>query len=93
MALFFYQFTPLYGHNLKCVLVTDKSSKNGTLSVNLDEIFIEFVDQHHFKKIVFHTQKSKKCITNSTANRLPSFGISFNSSKKRTFFRQMQSSD
>ena len=68
MALFFYQFTPLYGHNpdftdkcskkpalsvnlqhndqkftdkspknddlsVKCVLLTDRSSKNGTLSV------------------------------------------------------------
>ena len=52
MALFFYQFTPLYGHNqkftdkspenaglsVKYVLLTDKSSKNGTLSVNLSEI-------------------------------------------------------
>ena len=59
MALFFYQFTPLYGHNLnhhhngqkftekslenaglsvKCVLLTDKSAKNGTLSVNSSEI-------------------------------------------------------
>ena len=35
--------------------VTVKTAKKGTLSVNLDEIFIEFVDQHHFKKIVFHT--------------------------------------
>ena len=73
MALFFYQFTPLYGHNpgftdkcsknpalsvnphhngqkftdkslemaclsVKCVLLTDKSAKKGTLSVNLSEI-------------------------------------------------------
>ncbi len=52
MALFFYQFTPLYGHNqkftdksleiaglsVKCILVTDKSAKKGTLSVNLNEI-------------------------------------------------------
>ncbi|WP_288617557.1 hypothetical protein [uncultured Ligilactobacillus sp.] len=41
--------------SVKCVLLTDKPARNGTLSVNLDEIFIEFVDQHHFKKIVFHT--------------------------------------
>ena len=53
MALFFYQFTPLYGHNLenaglsvKCVLLTDKSAKNGTLSVNLNEIFDKSVEQH-----------------------------------------------
>ena len=73
MALFFYQFTPLYGHNpgftdkcfknsllsvnhqhngpkftdkslgnaglsVKYGLLTDKSAKNGTLSVNLSEI-------------------------------------------------------
>ena len=49
MALFFYQFTPLYGHNLenvglsvKCVLLTDKPAKMGTLSVNLSEL----VEQH-----------------------------------------------
>ena len=56
MALFFYQFTPLYGHNqkftdkslenaglsVKCVLLTDKSSKMAVLSVNLDES----VEQH-----------------------------------------------
>ncbi|MFJ6909676.1 MAG: hypothetical protein ACIRZM_05560 [Ligilactobacillus ruminis] len=60
MALFFYQFTPLYGHNqkftdkplenaglsVKCVLLTDKSAKNGTLSVNLNEIFDKSVEQH-----------------------------------------------
>ena len=58
MALFFYQFTPLYGHNqkftdkslknaglsVKCVLLTDKSAKNGTLSVNLDGILAELVE-------------------------------------------------
>ena len=73
MALFFYQFTPLYGHNpgftdkcsekrlvsvnhqhndqkftdkslenadlsVKCVLLTDKSSKKDALSVNSSEI-------------------------------------------------------
>ena len=66
MALFFYQFTPLYGHNpkkpalsvnlhhngqkftdkspenvglsVKCGLLTDKSAKIGSLSVNLSEI-------------------------------------------------------
>ena len=56
MALFFYQFTPLYGHNqkftdkslenvglsVKCVLLTDKPAKMGTLSVNLSEL----VEQH-----------------------------------------------
>ena len=66
MALFFYQFTPLYGHNpgkrllsvnphhngqkftdkspendglsVKCVLLTDKLAKIGSLSVKLSEI-------------------------------------------------------
>ena len=33
MALFFYQFTPLYGHNL---LITEKSAKKGTLSVKFE---------------------------------------------------------
>ena len=47
MALFFYQFTPLYGHNL---LLTDKSAKNGILSVKLSEILVE---QHYFLKDVF----------------------------------------
>ena len=69
MALFFYQFTPLYGHNpkkrllsvnshhngqkftdkspeniglsVKCVLLTDKSAKIGSLSVNLSEILAD----------------------------------------------------
>ena len=64
MALFFYQFTPLYGHNqkftdkspkndglsVKCVLITDKSAKNGILSVKLSEILVE---QHYFFKDVF----------------------------------------
>ena len=73
MALFFYQFTPLYGHNpkkrlvsvnhqhndqkftdkslenaglsVKCVLLTDKSAKNGTLSVNLNEILTELLER------------------------------------------------
>ena len=43
MALFFYQFTPLYGHNpkndglsVKYVLLTDKSAKKGTLSVKFE---------------------------------------------------------
>nr|WP_206538822.1 hypothetical protein [Ligilactobacillus ruminis] len=35
MALFFYQFTPLYGHNL---LLTDKSAKKGILSIKLRKI-------------------------------------------------------
>ena len=60
MALFFYQFTPLYGHNqkftdkslenaglsVKCVLLTDKSAKNGTSSVNLHEILTRLVEQN-----------------------------------------------
>ena len=64
MALFFYQFTPLYGHNHKMVKngrlsvkiqifrpsFTDKSAKNGILSVKLSEILVE---QHYFLKDVF----------------------------------------
>ena len=60
MALFFYQFTPLYGHNqkftdkslenaglsVKCVLLTDKSSKTAALSVNLNEILDKLVEQY-----------------------------------------------
>ena len=81
MALFFYQFTPLYGHNpgftdkysknsllsvnhqhngqkftdkspknaglsVKCVLLTDKPSKMCSLSVNLNEILAESVEQY-----------------------------------------------
>ena len=81
MALFFYQFTPLYGHNpdftdkcskkpalsvnphhngqkftdkslenaslsVKCVLLTDKSSKMDALSVNLNEILDKLVEQY-----------------------------------------------
>ena len=81
MALFFYQFTPLYGHNpgftdkcskkrllsvnsqhngpkftdkslknaglsVKCVLLTDKSAKKGSLSVNQEEILVELVERH-----------------------------------------------
>ena len=32
--------------SVKCVLLTDKSSKMGSLSVNLDEILAELVEQH-----------------------------------------------
>ena len=32
--------------SVKCVLLTDKSSKKGPLSVNLDEILAELVEQH-----------------------------------------------
>ena len=32
--------------SVKCVLLTDKSAKNGTLSVNLDEILDRLVEQH-----------------------------------------------
>ena len=34
------------GLSVKCVLVTDKSSKNGTLSVNLSEISAGLVKQY-----------------------------------------------
>ena len=61
---------------------TDKSAKKSTLSVNLDEILAELGEQRHF----FHTRKIKKRLTNSSENRPPSFGTSFNSSKKRDFF-------
>ena len=57
MALFFYQFTPLYGHNLEKRLLsvnsqyngqkfTDKPLENAGLSVNLNEIFDKSVEQH-----------------------------------------------
>ena len=44
------------------------------------------VEQHHFKKCSFLYGKSKKRLEKSIKNRLPSFDISFNSSKKRDFF-------
>ena len=34
------------GLSVKCVLLTDKSSKMAVLSVNLDEILAELVEQH-----------------------------------------------
>ncbi|WP_252266100.1 hypothetical protein, partial [Ligilactobacillus ruminis] len=38
------------GLSVKCVLLTDKSAKNGILSVKLSEILVE---QHYFFKDVF----------------------------------------
>ena len=37
--------------SVKCVLLTDKSSKKGPLSVNLDEILAELVEKHCIKKM------------------------------------------
>ena len=34
------------GLSVKCILLTDKSAKNGTSSVNLSEIFDKSVEQH-----------------------------------------------
>ena len=79
MALFFYQFTPLYGHNpknsclsvnlphndqkftdkslenaglsVKCVLLTDKSSKMKLLSVNSSEILAHRPEQEKIRAI------------------------------------------
>ena len=42
MALFFYQFTPLYGHNPS---FTDKCSKKPALSVNLHHNGQKFTDK------------------------------------------------
>ncbi|EGM50310.1 hypothetical protein LRU_01992 [Ligilactobacillus ruminis SPM0211] len=41
-------------------------------------------------RFFFTSKKLKRCITNSIANRPPSFGISFNSSKKLNFFCEIQ---
>ena len=38
------------GLSVKCFLLTDKSAKNGTLSVNLSEILAEMVEQRHSLK-------------------------------------------
>ncbi len=43
----------------KALPVTDKSMKKGTLSVNLDEILAELVEQRHFKKDSFPHKKIK----------------------------------
>ena len=41
------------GLSVKCVLLTDKSSKISCLSVNLNEIFAELVEQRRlFKKML-----------------------------------------
>ena len=48
------------GLSVKCILLTDKSSKMGSLSVNLNEILAELVEQRCFKKIVFSYIKIKK---------------------------------
>ena len=42
MALFFYQFTPLYGHNL---FLTDKCSKKQLVSVNPHHNGQKFTDK------------------------------------------------
>ena len=39
------------GLSVKCVLLTDKSSKMAALSVNLDEILAELAEQPAFKKM------------------------------------------
>ncbi|WP_235316052.1 hypothetical protein [Ligilactobacillus ruminis] len=46
------------GLSVKCVLLTDKSAQNGTLSVNLNEILAESLSNTVFKK----------CRTKSVAN-------------------------
>ncbi|WP_338154907.1 hypothetical protein [Ligilactobacillus ruminis] len=38
------------GLSVKCVLLTDKSAKNGTLSVNLEGILAELVEQYCISK-------------------------------------------
>ena len=38
--------------------ITDKMVKNGRLSVNLDEILAELIDQHSFKKDSFFICKN-----------------------------------
>ncbi len=47
--------------SVKCVLITDKSAKNDTLSVNLSEILDRLIEQHcRLKKLVFINWKLKK---------------------------------
>ncbi|RGK47276.1 hypothetical protein DXD09_04885 [Ligilactobacillus ruminis] len=49
------------GLSVKCVLLTDKSAKNGTLSVNLNEILDRLVAKYcHLKKFVLIHWKLKK---------------------------------
>ena len=45
MALFFYQFTPLYGHNPRKKAITDKMGKNSRLSVNPQHNGPKFTDK------------------------------------------------
>ena len=47
----------------KSLPFTDKSMKNGTLSVNLNEILAELGEQRHFlKKIVFHIKNQRDAL-------------------------------
>ena len=47
--------------SVKCVLITDKSAKNDTLSVNLSEILDRLVEQHcRLKKSSFYSLEIKK---------------------------------
>ena len=50
MALFFYQFTPLYGHNLSKTHFTDKPAFSSGLSVNFCPLYWEFTDKSRFSK-------------------------------------------
>ena len=73
--------------SVKCVLLTDKSVKKGTLSVNLTEFLPALVEQcPSFSKDSFFAYKKLKRRTKSVATRPPSFVFSFNSSGKRNFF-------
>ena len=72
--------------SVKCVLLTDKSSKMDALSVILNEILAEWLSSIVLKRWFFICGKLKKRLAKSIKNRLPSFDISFNSIKKRDFF-------
>ena len=63
MALFFYQFTPLYGHNRKWLArkmpITDKMVKNGRLSVKIQTFRTRFYGQMLQKAACVRKSSSK----------------------------------
>ena len=64
MALFFYQFTPLYGHNQK-FRKGDVSSNRG-IGILIEQEMLSTVFD---KKVCFHVSKLKKCWTKSVVSR------------------------
>ena len=76
MALFFYQFTPLYGHNRFGPGFTDKCSKNSLLSVNHQHNGQKFTDKSpenaglSVKCVLLTDKPSKMCSLSVNLNEI-----------------------